>query len=83
MCDDDIEIIIAAARTRPESWACRSPGEACASWSADGHRAGAAAADPARPLDQLPADPPSAANEARIRSERQQWWADRNLKPHD
>ena len=62
--DDDIQVIVTAATTRPEKlgqpftrWSLRK----LAAYSADGprpvrDRAGAAAADPARPRDQLPAD---------------------------
>ena len=63
--DEAIRVIVTAARTRPEKlgqpftrWSLRK----LASYLADGpqpviDRAGAAAADPARPRDLLPADP--------------------------
>ena len=63
--DEAIEVIVAAATTRPEKlgqpftrWSLRKLAAYLAGCRpAGGHRAGAAAADPARPRDQLPADP--------------------------
>ena len=64
--DEDIEVIVAAARTRPEKlgrpftrWSLRKLAGylACRSWPAGADRAGAAAAGPARSRHQLPADP--------------------------
>ena len=63
--DENIQVIVTAARTRPEKlgqpftrWSLR---KLAAYFSRPGpsgaDRAGAAAADPARPRDQLPADP--------------------------
>ena len=64
--DDDVDFIVATATTRPEKlglpftrWSLRKlaalPG--AQSGRDRGRRAGAAAADPARPADLLPADP--------------------------
>ena len=63
--DGDIEVIVAAARTRPEKlgqpftrWSLRKLAAYLAGRPRPvRHRAGAAAADPARPRHQLPADP--------------------------
>ena len=63
--DEDIEVIVAAARTRPEKlgqpftrWSLRKlAGYLAGRPPAGADRAGAAAADPARPRHQLPADP--------------------------
>jgi hypothetical protein len=61
--DGDIEVIVTAAATGRRSRASRSRGESAQAGRpfsllspAGGHRAGAAAADPARPRHQLPAD---------------------------
>ena len=63
--DEAIEVIVTAARTRPEKlvlpFTRLEPAQARRLFSrpppAGGHRAGAAAADPARPRHLLPADP--------------------------
>ena len=59
-----IEVIVAAARTRPEKpgrpftrWSLRKLAGYLAEGPGGPHRAGAAAAGPARPRHQLPADP--------------------------
>ena len=63
--DEDIEVIVAAVRTRPEKlgqpftrWSLRKLAALFSGLSPAGaDRAGAAAADPARPRHLLPADP--------------------------
>ena len=63
--DSDVEVIVAAARTRPEKlgqpftrWSLRKlAGYLARRRPAGADRAGAAAAGPARPRDLLPADP--------------------------
>ena len=64
--DEAIQVIVTAAMTRPEKLGQPfTLGGACRSWThistpsgpAGADRAGAAAADPARPRDQFPADP--------------------------